>query len=175
MTEIKLKFDLVDLRDIYFGERHQIYFFGPRTKRQSVFFVIALIGFPFLSWYSLQSKDNVLFFFAAVILAFLSYDFWRVSQPIIKWKKSVEFFLKKTATVKEAKIIYTDEYISYSQDGDETKLNWGIVSQATINDRSIVLSGSSNLIFPRSAMSQPEFNTLSKAVMTYVANVKKSN
>ena len=174
MTSIKLNIDAEDLRQIYFGERHQIYFFGPRTKRQSVLLVAALIAFPFLSWYALTSKNNILFFVAAGILFFASYDFWRVSQPIIRWKKSVEAYLKKTAQIKEARIVYTNESITYTQGEDETELNWGSIREATVNEKSIVLSGSSNLIFPKSAMSPKEFNDLWKTIAAKVPGAKRT-
>ena len=171
MTEIKLKVEAADLRAIYFGERHQVYFFGPRTKRHSFFLVVALLGFPFLSWYALTSKDNVLFFVAAGILAFTSYDFWRVSQPIIRWKRSVEAFLKKTAEIKDATITYDNESITYTLGEDETRLSWSSIREATIESRCIVLTGQDNLIFPKNAMQAKDFNELSKTVMGKVANV----
>lgn len=174
MTEIKLTVNVDDLRDIYFGERHQVYFFGPRTKRQSILLVVALVVFPFLSWYALTAKDNILFFLAAGILAFASYDFWRVSQPIIRWKKSVEAFLKKTAMIKEAKIAYDNETITYTQGEDETKLSWSGIREATLTERSVILTGTDNLIFPKSSMSPKEFNDLAKIVAARVPNVIKT-
>ncbi len=86
MTEIKLNTDIQELRSIYYRDNSQKYIFGPNTKKQSTYLLIALIAFPFFSIYALNLKDNWMFILGSVFLSLLCYDFWKVAKPIIAWK-----------------------------------------------------------------------------------------
>ncbi len=83
--EIILRTDSEDLRDLYFGNRDHIYFFGPKTQGVSWSLTICLILFPILTWYSFHSKENqVIFVFASVALLIAIGVFWEAVGPIIQ-------------------------------------------------------------------------------------------
>jgi len=111
ITEIDLKTDLNDLREIYFRDNKQKYFFGPETKRQSIYLVLAIVIFPFFAVHALTlNSDNRWYFpLGCIFFSLLVYDFWKVASPIIKWKKSVLLFLEKAEKIKVLKLKYTDD------------------------------------------------------------------
>lgn len=173
--EIILKTDINDIREIYFRGNKQKYFFGPETKRQSVYLVLFIVIYPFFAVHALQSNDRWYFVFGSIFFSFLVYDFWRVAKPIIKWKKSILSFLKRIEKVEVMKLKYNDDYFIHIEDNKELKQEWSVIDRALINDRFIWLFSNTNILIPRSSMSEDEFIALSKTVMNKVKNVEKNN
>ena len=96
MIEINLKVDVVELRNIYFRDNRQKYFFGPSTKRQSLYLVVAIAVFPFFVMHALNSSyDRWYFVLGSIFFSLLVYDYWKVARPIIKWKKIYFEFSRK--------------------------------------------------------------------------------
>jgi hypothetical protein len=58
MKEINLNIDLNELRSIYYESDSQIHFFGPNTKKQSLYLVISVFVYPFFAWYSINKKKS---------------------------------------------------------------------------------------------------------------------
>jgi hypothetical protein len=173
MTEIRLKKDIEDIRAIYYRDNNQKYFFGPNTKKQSVYMTIALVAFPFFAVYALNLKDSWLFILGSIFLSLLIYDYWRVAKPIIDWKKSVETFLKKAEKTKDLILKYNDEYFIHIQDDEELKQNWEILEKAIINERFIWLFSDTNVLLPKSSMNESEYKALSELISNKVKNVEK--
>ena len=173
MTEINLNYQSKDLREIYFGEGHQKYFFGPETKRQSWMLVIALALYPVFLVYSIQLEDNWLMILGTIYLGLVMYDFQRKTRPIIFWKKSVEAFLERVDTNTPHRLCYDEDYISFYQGDTEVKMLWSGIKKASVNDVYIGLTAESNLLFPKNSMTEKEFNTLKKFVTRKVALVIK--
>jgi hypothetical protein len=173
MTEIHLNYQSKDLREIYFGEGHDKYFFGPETKRQSWMLVIALALYPVFLVYSIQLKDNWLMIIGTIYLGLVMYDFQRKTRPIINWKKSVEAFLGRIDTNTEHRLCYDEESISFYQGETEVKMRLSGIKKASINDSYISLTAESNLLFPKNSMTEKEFDSLKKFVKSKVALVIK--
>lgn len=174
MTEIKLTKDIDNLRSIYYRNNDQKYFFGPKTKKQSLYMLIAIIVFPFFAIYTLSIDDSWFFILGSVFLSLLIYDYWRVAKPIIDWKKSVESFLKKTALVNDLRFKYNEEYFVHIQDQEELKQNWEIIEKAIINNEFIWLLSDTNVLLPKKSMRSSEFQTLSTLISEKVKNVEKN-
>lgn len=173
-TEIILKVDMEDLKDIYFGSREHVYFFGPKTKEISIALVCAAIFFPLMLVDAISTKKAGIGFFIATIGLFATVaGFWSAAGPIIKWKKSINTFLAKAEKVKNLRVIYNDEFIHHFQDDMETKLNWSAVERATITDRYLELHASTYIFLPKSAMTGQEYQVLSDKIMEKVPQVEK--
>lgn len=173
MTEIKLNVDIEDLRAIYYRDNNQKYFFGPNTKRQSIYLIIAVIAFPFFTVYALNLDDSWLFIFGSVFLSLLVYDFWKVAKPIIDWKKSVEIFLKKAAKTKDLRLKYNEDYFIHIQDSKELKQNWEVIEKAIITKKFIWLFSDANVLLPKSTMNEKEYRDLAEIITEKVKNVEK--
>ncbi len=173
MTEINLNYQSKDLREIYFGEGHHKYFFGPETKRQSWMLVIALGLYPVFLVYSIQLEDNWLMILGTIYLGLVMYDFQRKTRPIIYWKKSVEAFLERVDNNSEHGLKIDEDGITFIQGDTETILQWSIIKRASINADYIGLTADSNLLFPKNSMTDKEFDELKKIVKRKVAQVMK--
>ena len=171
MTKINLNYTSNDLREIYFGEGHHKYFFGPETKRQSWMLVIALVLYPVFLVYSIQLEDNWLMIIGTIYLGLVMYDFQRKTRPIIYWKKSVEAFLARVDANTEHRLCYDEDSISFYQGDSEVKMLWSGIKKASINDSYIGLTAESNLLFPKNCMTENEFQLLNKVVKKKVAVV----
>ncbi|MFY7942995.1 MAG: hypothetical protein ACOVNZ_00355 [Crocinitomicaceae bacterium] len=174
MTEIQLDVNIDDLRNIYFKENQQKYFFGPKTKKQSLYLILALIMYPFFVFYALNLKDNWLIVFGTIFFSLLIYDYWRVAKPIYSWKKSVERFLHESSKIKYLRFAYNDTYFIHSDDHKELKQNWELIEKATINDQLIWLYSDTDVLLPKKAMSSDEFQALSDLIFEKVKNVSKN-
>jgi hypothetical protein len=174
MTEIRLNIDIEDLREIYYRDNNQKYFFGPKTKKRSAYLTVAIITFPFLAFYALNLKDSWLFILGSVFLSLLIYDFWRVAKPIIDWKKSVETFLKKAEKIEDLRFKYNEKYFIHIQDNEELKQNWDVLVKAIINKKFIWLFSDTNVLLPKRSMNESEYQTLSELITRKVKNVEKS-
>ena len=174
MTEIKLNYQSKDLREIYFGEGHQKYFFGPETKRQSWMLVIALVLYPFFLVYSIQLEDNWLMILGTIYLGLVMYDFQRKTRPIIYWKKAVEAFLERVDNNPEHRLVFNEEHITFIQGDTETILHWSIIKRASIHADYIGLTAEPNLLFPKNSMTDNEFDGLKSIVERKVAQVHKN-
>ena len=174
MTEINLNYQSKDLREIYFGEGHHKYFFGPDTKRQSWMLVIALVLYPFFLVFSIQREDNWLMIIGTIYLGLVMYDFQRKTRPIIYWKKSVETFLERVDNNSEHSLKVDEDSITFIQGDTETILQWSIIKRVSVNANYIGLTADSNLLFPRNSMTEKEFDTLKKFVTRKVAKVIKN-
>lgn len=172
---IHLKYNITDLIDIYFGEGDHIYFFGPKTKRQSLQLVIALTTYPFFCFYVLKNHSDWVFLAGTILFTLICYDYWKVARPIIIWKKSVIRFLKEADDVKLLEFHYNNDYFIHIQDEHESKKDWSIVEYATINDKSIVIRAEKNFLLPKSAMSISEYEALADLLMQKVKNVTRND
>ena len=172
-TEITLKVDIHDLKDIYFGNREHVYFFGPKTKTESLGLVCALVLCPIILLHGITTKLG--FSYAFSIIGFFSaiIAFWSAARPIIQWKKSVNTFLESAKLTQRLKVIYNDEFIHHIQDETETKLNWSVIERATITDRFIELHASTTIFLPKSSMTLNEYRILSDKIMEKVQEVQK--
>lgn len=116
-----------------------------------------------------------MFIFSCIAFISLIYGFFQAARPIIAWKKSIREFLKMAENVKTLKIIFNENFILYIQDEEEIKLNWNAVKYATINQRSIsICSDITNMLLPKSSMSDDEYFVLSNKVMEKVQEVQKN-
>lgn len=172
--EIRLKVDIADLKDIYFGNREHVYFFGPKTKAQSLGLVCAFILCPIILFHAISVKGGISYIFS--IIGFFSAvgAFWSAVRPIIKWKKSVTAFLENAEQVKNLKVIFNNEFIHHIQDETETKLNWSIIERAIITNRFIELDASTSIFLAKSSMTQEEYRILSDKIMEKVQEVQKN-
>lgn len=173
MTEIKLNKDIEELRLIYYKDNNQKYFFGPNTRKQSIYLIIALITFPFFALYAWNLKDSWLLLLGLVLLLLVINDYWKVARPVIEWKKSVDAFLKKAENIKDLRLIYNEDYLIHVQDNEELKQNWEVIEKAIINDNCIWLFSDSNILIPKSAMKEIEYKALSEFILNKVRNVEK--
>lgn len=173
MTVLTLKYNIADLIDIYFGQGDHIYFFGPKTKRQSLFLVITLVAFPFFCFYSIREQNDWLLLIGTILFSLIIYDFIKVARPIIVWKKSVIRFLTEAEQVKKLEFHYDEISFIHIQDDYESKRDWSLVASATITDRLINIHAEKNFLLPRNALSKSEYDTLSEMIMAKVKNVTK--
>ncbi|MNU93871.1 hypothetical protein D3C71_838220 [compost metagenome] len=171
--EIKLKINLADLRDLYFGKRDHILFFGSSTKSASFWLLLALVLFPFHAWYFISCKEGGVFIFGCLWLIVAITNFWSVVKPIISWRKSTNAFLNSVPNIKDLRFIYNDESILHIQDESITKLDWNSITHANISERFIDLQASTYILLPRSSMTQEEYDLLSDKIMEKVQNVTK--
>lgn len=173
MIEIKLKNNSADLRAIYYRDNHQLIFFGPNTKKQSIYLTLAIIVYPFFAFYALNSNDSWFFIIGSMSLSLLVYDFWRVVKPILVWKKSVEAFLKKAEKITDLRLKYNDEFFVYVEDREELKQNWSVLEKAIIDEDFIWLFSDTNVLLPKSSMNESEFHALKELISHKVKNVQK--
>ncbi len=173
-TEINMKVDLADLRDIYFGKRQQVYFFGPTTKGESFLMVTALALFPFHTWYFIHQKEGGgAFIIGFIILIALIANFWSSTKPIIQWKKSINEFLETAGKVKDLRFIYNETFVLHIQDEQITKINWSQITQAAITERYINLVASTDILLPKNSMTASEYEQLSEKILEKVQEVNK--
>lgn len=173
MTEIRLNKNIEDLRAIYYRDNSHKYFFGPNTKKQSIYLTIAVIAFPFFAVYALNLKDSWLFILGTVFLSLLVYDYWKVTKPIIDWKKSVETFLKRAEKTKDLRLKYNEDFFIHIQDNEELKQNWEVIEKAIINERFIWLFSDTNVLLLKSSMNHMEYRDLTELISKKVKNVEK--
>jgi hypothetical protein len=173
MTEIKLKVDVSELRSFYFENNEHRYFFGPNTKKQSTYLLLSLVVYPFYTIHTLNTKDQAFFMFGTILLSLIVNDYLKVALPIIKWKKSVETFLKEAEKIKDLRFIYSDDYVIHISDNQEIKQNWEIIEKAVINDRFIWLFSDNNILLPKNAMKEEEYQALIELIKIKVKNVEK--
>lgn len=175
MIEINLKVDVVELRNIYFRDNRQKYFFGPGTKRQSLYLVVAIAVFPFFVMHALNSTyDRWYFVLGSIFFSLLVYDYWKVARPIIKWKKSILNFLEKVKHTQTLTFHYNETYYIHTQDSQQLKQNWSAVEQAIIDDQCIWLLSDKNILLPKSSMRNDEYNALSQTIMNQVQHVERN-
>jgi hypothetical protein len=173
MTEIILSKDTAILRAIYYRDRQDKYFFGPATKKQSIYLTITLLAFPFFTLKALSLEDSTLLVMGSIFFSLICYDFWRAAKPIISWRRSVEAFLKKAETIKDLRFMYNDIFFIHIQDQEELKQHWEVVDKAIINDQFIWLYSDSNVLLPKGSMTDVEYQDLKNMVMDKVKNVEK--
>jgi hypothetical protein len=174
MNEIRLNKDIQDVRSIYYRDNNQTYFFGPNTRKQSIYLLIALLTFPFFAVYALNLQDSWLFVLGSVFFSLLCYDFWKVAKPILDWKKSVEAFLKKAEKIVDLRLKYNENFFIHIQDNEELKQNWEVIEKAIINERFIWLFSDTNILLPKSSMTESEFQALITLISSKVKNVEKN-
>lgn len=175
MTEIKLDISVQELRSIYYRNGSQKYFFGPQTKRESTYLVIALIAFPFYVLKTIDMEDECFFILGSIIFCLFVYDWWRVAKPIIDWKKSVEIFLKNAGAISNLTFKYNELFFTHIQDNQELKQNWEIIERAVVNEQYIWLFSNTNVLLPKNSMSDEEFTALTHVVVEKVKNVEKES
>lgn len=175
MTEINLTTDINHLRAIYFRDNRHKYFFGPATKKQSTYLTIGVILFPILAYYTLSIKDGWLLIFGAFSLCYIIYDFWKAARVVIQWRKSVEQFLIKAENIKDLRFVYNDDHFTHIQNNETLKQDWSVIEKAIINDQLIWLFSDTNLLLPKSSMSDDEFRQLSDLVLAKVKNVERES
>lgn len=173
--EITLKLDIKDIKSIYFEGNKQKYFFGPETKRQSLFLVMFILIYPVFAYYALKSTDSSYFIWGSILLSFLVYHFLDVAKPIYKWKKSILKFLKKLEKIEVVKFKYNNDFFIHQEDKNELKQYWNIIDRAIINERYIWIFSNTNILLPKSSMSDKEYFELSEVVLKNVKNVEKNN
>lgn len=173
MTEIILSKDIEILRAIYHRDRQHKIFFGPATKKQSIYVLITTLAFPFFVMKALSFEDSTLLVMGSIFYSLICYDFWRVAKPIIQWKRSVETFLIKAESIKYLRFKYNDTFFIHIQDQEELKQHWEVVDKAIINDQFICLYSDSNVLLPKGSMTDVEYQELKDMVMEKVKNVVK--
>ncbi len=174
MTEIKMSVDIDDLRSIYFRDNQHKLFFGQSTKKQSTFLIIGVILVPPLAFYSWYIQELGLLLFAIIFLFAVVYEFWKAARNVIQWRKSVEEFLTKAENTKDLRLSYNETSFVHIHDNDTLKQDWTIIEKAVINERLIWLFSDTNVLLPRSSMSELEFDHLSKLITSKVKNVQKT-
>lgn len=176
-TEIIMKTDLDDLKDMYFGSRQHVYFFGPETKTVSFVLVCAVILCPLFLLYTINTKIGGIAFVFSIFCFFAAIgSFWSATKPIIDWKKSINDFLSMAGKVKSLRLIYNDEFILHIQDESEIKLNWEAIKYAIINDRTVTIcSDITNILLPKSSMTSEEYTILCDQLMEKVKEIKKNS
>jgi hypothetical protein len=173
MIEIKLKNNIEDLRAIYYRGNHQKIFFGPNTKKQSIYLILSILVYPFFAFYALNSRDSWFFILGTMFFSLLIYDFWRVAKPILVWKKSVETFLKKAEKITDLRLKYNEVFFVYVEDNEELKQNWSVLEKAIIAEDFIWLFSDTNVLLPKSSMNELEFQALQELISSKVKNVQK--
>lgn len=174
MTEITVRIDMEELRNIYWGNGYQRYFFGPTTKKESAWLIVAVLVYPFFAWYSIRLEDYIWFVSGTVFFTLLVYRFIDVARPIIAWKKSVTDFLTDAEKTTTLKIMYTDEFIIHQQDEITIKLNWSMITKATITDRFISFEKSPDtFLIPKKSITEDEFQALDVILMAKVQHVER--
>ena len=174
MTEIKLTKNIKDIRAIYYRNNNQQYYFGPNTKKQSLLFTVVLILFPFFAIYTFNLENK--WFFVSVLICFIvaCYSFWKVVKPIIVWKKSIENFLKRIEIIDDFRFKYNEDYFIHIEGKEELKQSWDLIKQAVLNDKFIWLFSDTNILLPKSAMSENEYLALSKLISDKVKYIVKN-
>jgi hypothetical protein len=137
--EINLKIDKDDLRGIYFEGNRQKYFFGPETKKQSIYLVFAIVVFPFFAVNALKMGNGWYFILGCAFFFFLAHDYWKTAMPIYKWKKSILEFIEEAERLEVLRFNYNEDYFIHTQNSDVSKKEWSMIEQATINERYIWL------------------------------------
>jgi len=170
-TEIILQKNIAELRKIYFGDKQGKFIFGPQTKRQSTYLLIALLIYPFFARYTLKTDDVWWFIWGTIFFSFFMYDFWKVAQPILRWKKSTEAFLNNAENIQDLRFEYNDTFYVHIEDQDVLKQEWSVVERAIINDQFIGLYSNTHILLPSASMRPDEFTDLSKMVMEKCKNV----
>lgn len=174
MQEIQVKIDIDELRSIYFENNEHKYFFGPRTKKESFYFVFAILVYPFFAWYYLKHQEEFIFILGTIFFSLFIFDFIKIAKPIIKWRKSVEEFLVKVKKIQVLHIKYNQNGFIHMQDLRISKVNWSDVSSAYINERFIkIKTTQTTFLYPKKCMHPDQFNSLCQVILDNVKNVEK--
>lgn len=170
-TEIHLSNNAETLKEIYFPDKSHRYFFGPKTIRQSIYFLLGLIGF-YLWVKDLITKEFHMYNVIGILIcSYLIYDYFRMAYPKYKWKKSIDEFIQTSSKITDLRLQYNNDFFTHFQDKDSMQVEWTSITQAIINEKFISLRTETNhFLLPRGAMKEEEFQSLSEVVKSRVEN-----
>lgn len=174
MTEIQLKIDVETLRKLYFKHNYQRYFFGPNTKRQSIYLVIALLAYPPFATYCLNNGKDLYFILGGLFFALICYDFSRKARPIIAWKKAVLAFLDKTSKLQSLRIRFDEKEFQHFQDDEVLTMTWNSIQSSDIFSDYLWIFGETSILLPKSSMTEEEFEGLKKMIKKTVKSVNEN-
>jgi hypothetical protein len=170
-TEIALTFSRKTLEDIFYEKGDQKLFFGASSKRQSLHLLIGIIAFPFFLQQAIAYESNVLMGIGIVLFGLVCYNFSRVARRIVEWRRSVRIFLDETEKISKHTLIYDNERIQLIQDEEITDIAWPDVKNAVITNRYIRLHAATDMMIPRGAMSDAQFDAFKATVEEKVIQV----
>jgi hypothetical protein len=146
-TEIKLNIDLKIVKALFYEQGYHRLFYGLYNKKQSIILLIGLILFPFYLYYSLEYDIRWLLVVGIFIYYKIIDEFWLATKSVYRWRKSAFKFLKAAKKVKEIIIKYDDIHFIHIQDGNEIKLEWLEIKKANVNENSIQLFFTGNILY----------------------------
>lgn len=169
-TVIHMKYNEEDLKSIYFQAGEHRIFFGPRTKKQSIYLLIVLLGYPFVLYKAIQDADYFLLISVNLLFILLIFNFRKVARPIVQWRNSVNQFLDKSSKIKDLRLEYDQTGFTHVQDEEIWELTWKQVNKAELTDRYICLYAEENVMLPKSSMTPDQYTQLAKTVVKQVKN-----
>ena len=173
MTEIILKLDIDVLREVYFKGKEPNVFFGPQTKKQALYLLVSLLTYPFFAFYAI-GKDQSLFVLGSIAFTLPVFGYYQAVKPMWTWKKSVDNFILESGKIKDLKFTYDDKILIHTSDNQIIKKTWDTIEKAVINTDCIWLFSDSDILLPKKAMTENEFNALTLVVLDQVKNVYKN-
>jgi hypothetical protein len=173
MTEIILKINIDALRDVYFKGKEPNVFFGPQTKKKALYLLVSLLTYPFFAFYTI-GKDETLFVLGSVAFSLPLFGYYQAVKPIWTWKKSVDNFILESEKIKDLKFTYDENMLIHTSDNQLIKKTWDTIDKAIINADCIWLFSDVDIVLPKGAMNENEFNALAMIVTDQVKNVYKN-
>lgn len=169
---IEMKCAPEKLRELYFKNGEHIWFFGPRTRRESIGIVLLpiIMGASILS-YTLYGRDDLLFI-GSVICAMIAYSFSRAYFRIRRWTKDVLTFVENCVN-DEWFFSYDDHCFTQSINGVVMKREWSEVQSVEMQEgefMSLKLENS-HFFLPFCCMSTKQFSDLIELVREKVKKI----
>jgi|GEM_PF-1867110 len=167
--EIPLSFNRADYEEIYLpGNSRKIWL----TKGIRPYFNLALASAFLLAGslvYSLERHNGWGVVTVIAVLFILGvYELTRKMGPALKSNRAIGDLLLEQSRFISQKVILTDHTLSLRQDTKITMVRWEDFKRAVIDDRSIRLYGSEELLFPKKSFSYTDYDLLKEQVLLHM-------
>lgn len=168
-TEIKLNFNRADFEELHFKNGNDKVFLSKNVKQQFILSLIAGCLFIGSFIYSvIVHRAWGIFTIISLIFVLVINHLVKKIDPIIKWQKTIRFFLTEQAKFINQRLILSENTITLKQDTTITVVPWKDFKKIVIDNKSISLYGDTGFIFPKKSMTWQDFDLLKNEILSRV-------
>lgn len=174
MHVIELNCDPEKLRTMYFQSGEDKWFFGPKTRKESIAILIMPLVLLLSIYLSRSQKREDLLFVGCMICVMLTYSFFRSFFRIRKWKRAVLKFIGESAN-SDIRFSYNDEGYTHTMNEHFLKREWKeVVASQIVDGEYITLSHEdAQTVVPACCIQPEEFTLLAETIREKVGNVNQ--
>ena len=165
-TEITLNFNKADFEELYFKNGSDKVLLSKSVKEQFILSMIAATFFITSLIYSIiVNKSWGIFKIITLIFVLIVNQLIRKMAPVIKWKRSIKDFLNEQAKFITSKLTLSENTLTLKQDTTTTFVRWIDFKKVVIDDKSIILYGDQDFMFPKKSMTWQDFDLLRNEIL----------